>query len=101
MLIQFYGLMTLTKPGTILLVEDSEDDVTTICHAFEQGAIANRIVVVRDGEAAVAYMKGEGKYDNRNSYPLPVLVLLDLRLPRMDGFEVLRWIRQQPHLGGV
>src|SRR5205807_3792655 len=66
-----------------------------ICHAFEQGAIANPLQVVRDGEEAVAYLNGDGKYDDRVSYPLPVLMLLDLQLPRMDGFQVLRWVRLQ------
>ena len=93
--------MNSTKLGTILLVEDSEDDIFTIQRAFEQGAIANPLAVVRDGEEGVAYLNGDGKYENRDSYPLPVLVLLDLRLPRMDGFEVLRWIREQPRFATV
>jgi len=87
--------MTLTNPGTVLLVEDSEDDVLMIRHAFEQGGIANPLAVIRDGDEAIAFFKGEGKYGYRDSYPLPVLVLLDLGLPRTDGFEVLRWLRQQ------
>src|SRR5947209_4000258 len=67
--------MNLTeKPGTILLVEDSEDDVIIIRRAFEQGAIPNPLTVVRDGEEAVAYLNGDGKYEDRRSYPLPVLV---------------------------
>ncbi len=93
--------MNSTKLGTILLVEDSEDDITIIQRAFNQGAIANPLAVVLDGEEAVAYLNGDGKYKNRDSYPLPVLVLLDLRLPRMDGFQVLRWIRKQPRFATV
>ena len=93
--------MTLTKPGTVLLVEDSEDDITIIRRAFKQGAIVNPLQIARDGEVAVAYLNGDGKYHDRAAYPLPALVLLDLRLPRMDGFAVLRWIRQQPPLDSV
>jgi len=82
----------------ILLVEDSEDDITIIRKAFERAGVHNPLFVVRDGEAAVAYLSGNGKYSIRDEYPLPALVLLDLKLPGMDGFEVLRWIRQAPGL---
>ena len=54
--------------------------------------------VVRDGEECIAYLEGVGKYANRNEYPLPALLLLDLNMPRTDGFEVLRWIRENPYL---
>jgi len=80
----------------ILLVEDQEDDVVLIRKAFERAGNPNPLHVVRDGEDAVAYLSGSGKYGNRAEYPLPWLVLLDIKMPGMDGFELLQWIRQQP-----
>ena len=80
----------------ILLVEDNEDDVFMIRHALRNAHVTNPLQVTRDGEAAIAYLKGEGKFTNRARYPSPALVLLDLKMPKLDGFEVLRWIRQQP-----
>ena len=82
----------------ILLADDLDDDILLIKRAFRKGKITNPLQVVRDGEEAIAYLKGEGKYANRAEYPLPDLMLLDLKMPRIDGFEVLRWIRQQPGL---
>lgn len=81
-----------------LLVEDSDDDVLLIQRAFKKGNVINPLQVVRKGEDAVAYLKGEGLYANRAEYPLPSLVLLDLKLPGLDGFQVLNWIRKQPNL---
>jgi CheY-like chemotaxis protein len=57
--------------------------------------------VVRDGEDAMSYLSGEGKFSNRAEYPLPDLILLDLKMPRIDGFEVLRWIRRQPGFASI
>ncbi len=87
--------------AVILLVEDLEDDVFMISHALERGCINNPLRVVRDGEEAIAYLKGDGQYADRAEYPLPDLVLLDLRLPGKDGFDVLRWIRQQTHFNAL
>jgi CheY-like chemotaxis protein len=85
----------------ILLVEDRDDDVVILQRSFQQAGIANPMQVVRDGEEAVAYLSGTGKYAQRKEFPLPQLVLLDLKLPRLDGFEVLRWVRMQPALSGL
>ena len=86
------------KLYTILLVEDDSNDVLLIQRAFRKSDVANPIQVVGDGEEAIAYLSGRGPYADRERYPLPVLLLLDLKLPRKSGFEVLEWLRQQPGL---
>src|SRR5258706_11033209 len=80
----------------ILIAEDREDDVFLIRHSLEKANVLNPVQVVSTGEVAIAYLSGEGKFADRNQHPLPALLLLDLKLPRVDGFEVLRWIRQEP-----
>jgi CheY-like chemotaxis protein len=84
--------------AVILLAEDREDDVALVRRSLAKLFIANPLQVVRDGEEAIEYLCGEGKYANRAEYPLPALMLLDLKMPRKDGFEVLKWVRQQPGL---
>jgi len=86
------------KLYTILLVEDDPNDVLLIRRAFRKSDVANPIQVVGDGEEAIAYLSGRGPYADRERTPLPVLLLLDLKLPRKSGFEVLEWLRQQPGL---
>ncbi len=83
---------------SILLVEDDSNDIFFIQRAFQQVNAINPIHIVKDGEAAIDYLSGTGEYDNREQYPLPALVLLDLKLPRCSGTEVLEWLRQQPML---
>lgn len=85
-------------PHPILLVEDTRDDVLLIQRAFRKADLNVRMHVVNDGEAAIDYLAGNGAYADREQTPLPVLVLLDLKLPRRSGFEVLTWIREQPLL---
>jgi len=85
----------------ILLAEDSETDVLMTLRAFAKANLLNPVQVVSDGQEAIDYIKGEGKYSNRTEYPLPELVLLDLNMPRKNGFEVLRWIREQPAFRGL
>ena len=87
--------------SVILLAEDREDDIALIKRAFAKAYIVNPLQVVRDGEEAIAYLSGVGKYGNRAEYPLPDLMLLDLKMPRVDGFEVLKWVRQQPGLSAL
>lgn len=84
--------------AVFLLVEDNDNDVVLIRRAFLKGKILNPLHIARSGEEAMAYLKGDGPYQNRAEYPLPGLVLLDLKMPGVDGFEVLRWIRAQPTL---
>ena len=82
----------------ILLAEDNEDDVQMFRRVLRQAAIQTPFHVVSDGEEAIAYLSGEGKYAQRDEYPLPDLLLLDLKMPRKDGFEVLAWLRTHPTL---
>ncbi|MDB6020752.1 MAG: response regulator receiver protein [Pedosphaera sp.] len=82
--------------STILLVEDNEDDVFFMERARTQAGIENPMAVARNGQEALDYLQGAGKYTDRNQFPLPFLVLLDLKLPFVPGLQVLKWIREQP-----
>ncbi len=96
-------LVVNIKPDTavILLAEDDADHVLLVQRAFKKANLLNPLHVVRDGVEAIAYLKGEGPYINRAEFPLPALLLLDLKMPRKDGFEVLTWIRQQQGLSSL
>ena len=83
---------------TILLVEDNEDDQFFMKQAQQKAGIQNPMHIVHDGQQALDYLKGAGEYSDRQKYPLPFLVLLDLKLPLVSGLEVLEWIRSQPAL---
>jgi CheY-like chemotaxis protein len=83
------------KRNTILLVEDDPNDVLLIQRAFSKAKIINPVLTVKNGEDAIAYLAGKDVFSDREQYPLPVLILLDLKLPRKSGYEVLEWLRQQ------
>jgi CheY-like chemotaxis protein len=87
--------------GTILLVEDNEDDVFALKRGLKKEDIPNPLRVVNDGQQAIDYLSGNGDYADREKYPLPFIVFLDLKLPFVNGFDVLTWMRTRPELGGT
>ena len=84
----------MNELSIILLVEDNPDDAELVQYAFEKAGIQNPLVIVTDGDAAVEYIGRTGAYADRMGQPLPELILLDLKLPRRSGFEVLNFIRE-------
>ena len=80
----------------ILLVEDDSNDALLLQRAFRRAQLTNSLHVVKDGEEAIAYLTGDASYRERERFPLPSLILLDLKLPGKSGLEILAWIRKQP-----
>ena len=91
----------MPERSVILLVDDSDDDILLVQRAFRRGGVTNPLFVVNRGEEAIDYLRGEGKFGNRIEFPLPDLILLDLKMTGMDGFDVLRWLRSQPGLRAI
>ena len=90
--------LTPRAGGAILLVEDDSNDVLLVQRALKRLSILNDCQVARDGEEAVAYLAGRGKFADRHEYPLPAIVLLDLKLPKKSGLEVLEWVKSREGL---
>jgi CheY-like chemotaxis protein len=82
----------------ILAAEDEESDRMILEVAFRRAKLSRPLVIVRDGEEAVDYLSGKGHFGDRSAHPLPALVVLDLKMPRMSGFDVLSWLARQPEL---
>jgi CheY-like chemotaxis protein len=91
----------MNKKQTILLVDDSENDMLLMLRAFKKADFDCPLREVYNGEQAIAYLAGEGIYNNRDDYPMPSIMLLDLNMPRKNGFDVLAWVRDQPHFNGL
>lgn len=81
---------------TVLLIEDSMDDALLMKRALDKAGITRSVHLAKDGKEAMEYLTGAGQFSNRQAYPLPQLILLDLQLPEMHGLKVLEWIRSQP-----
>ena len=88
----------MNRPAHILLVEDNPMDVELTLDAFKEAKLLNTIHVSPNGQDALDYLFGSGMYIDRNAYPMPNLILLDLKLPGIDGFDVLRRVKAAPGL---
>src|SRR5215467_13748396 len=89
------GLASMGKT-TVLVAEDDENDVICLRLAFERAALDGCLMFVRNGEEAIDYLGAGGRYSYRDKFPRPELLLLDLKMPGTDGFDVLRWLRAHP-----
>ncbi len=92
--------MNLIYP-TVLHVEDDPGDQELLQHACKAAKVRFTVQGVPDGDVALEYLGGSGPFANRDLYPMPKLILLDLKMPRKNGMEVLRWVRAQPDLRGL
>ncbi len=86
---------------SILIVDDSSDDVLLLKRAFKKSGVANPIHRVKSGSEAIAYLQGISPFEDRNKHPMPSVILLDLQMPEGDGFDVLQWIRNKFPSGGL
>jgi CheY-like chemotaxis protein len=82
----------------ILLADDSEDDEVLFRRVLRLSGLVNPVVLVRDGEEAIAYLAGEGRYGDREKHPMPKVLMLDLKMPKKSGFDVLEWLKGRPEL---
>ncbi len=80
--------------GVVLIVDDDTNDIELMRLAFEKASAPCELVAVQDGTEAIKYLSGEGQYSDRRVFPMPLLVLLDLNMPRVNGFEVLAWVQK-------
>ncbi len=80
---------------SILLVEDNPNDEALILRSLNKANVANQVIITRDGEEALNYLFAKGPFENRNPSDLPAVILLDIKLPKVDGLEVLKHLREQ------
>jgi CheY-like chemotaxis protein len=85
----------MSTDSVILLAEDRDDDALIFLKAIRRAQISTRVVHVKDGEEAINYLAGVGEYSDRERYPLPCVVITDLKMPKMSGFDVLEWLQSQ------
>jgi CheY-like chemotaxis protein len=88
----------MENEAVILAAEDEESDQVLLKIALQQAGLVNPLILVGDGQETIDYLAGRGPYSNRASYPLPGLLLLDLKMPRLTGFDVLEWLANRPEL---
>jgi CheY-like chemotaxis protein len=88
----------IIEKSIIMLVEDNEDHIELTVNALREANLTNKIVVMKDGTKAISYLKGDGEYSDRKTHSLPILILLDLKMPKLGGKEVLKMIKNDEGL---
>ena len=91
----------MPEVAVVLVVEDREDDVVVLRTAFRAAGVLNPVVWVRSGDEAITYMRGVGPYMNRSEFPLPRLILLDLKMSGLDGFDVISYVRSRLEFASI
>ncbi len=82
--------------ATILVADDDQNDVFFLRRAFQKSGAAHAVIHVSDGQEAIDYLLGEANYRDRARFPIPALLVLDLKMPKVDGFDVLEWLKTRP-----
>ncbi len=91
-----FWAVTTDEEFKMLLVDDSEDEAFFVRRALERSGMGKACIVVKDGAEAINYLRGDGRYADRRAYPFPTVILSDLNMPGMNGFELLRWVKDHP-----
>jgi len=91
----------MNKKLVILVAEDDPNDLELLRHVVADNGVEVNFQAARDGEQVIDYLRGEGQFADRSMHPIPDIVVLDLKMPRVNGFEVLQWLRQQPVLASI
>jgi CheY-like chemotaxis protein len=91
----------MNSKSVVLVADDDSNDVFFLRRAFQKAGLANRILHVPDGEKAIDYLSGAEDYADRSQFPIPALLFLDLKMPKVSGFEVLEWLNQREGLADV
>lgn len=91
----------MSKKLVILVAEDDPNDLELLRHVVSDNGVDVNFQSAQDGEQVIDYLRGEGEFSDRGKHPVPDIVVLDLKMPRLNGFEVLQWLRQEPGLARI
>jgi CheY-like chemotaxis protein len=89
------------RPLQMLIAEDNEDDAFILTHALKSAGLPDPIFICRDGQEVIDYLSGNGLFADRAKYPFPGMLVLDIKMPRLTGLEVLHWVRAHPGCGVI